>query len=254
MKPLVIAAAQSVSVAGDIKANISRHLQFMQKAADNGVQLLVFPELSLTGYERSSARQLAILPDDDVLSPLRDMAQRVGMVTVVGAPLVPSPGCDDIFIGALVLGTEGAIGVYTKQHLHPGEGAVFACGEGGSLVSVQDSRVALAICADYTHPGHVQRAAQYGAGIYAAGALITEHGYVSETKLLAGYAIEHKMAVLLANHGGSTGGWNPVGRSAIWEEDGSQVVAASGCGDLLVIARRDSNHWSGMVVAVQVRL
>lgn len=249
MKPLVIAAAQSISIAGDINANISRHLQFMRKAADNGVHLLVFPELSLTGYERSLARKLAILPDDDVLSPLRDMAQRAGMVTVVGAPLISSSSRDDIFIGALVLGTDGAIGVYAKQHLHPGEDTVFACGEGGSFVSVQDSEVALAICADYTHPGHVQRAARSGAGIYAAGALITERGYMLETELLAGYAVEHKMAVLLANHGGPTGGWNPVGRSAIWVEDGRQVVAASGCGDLLVIATRDSGRWSGMTVA-----
>ncbi|HJR33258.1 MAG TPA: nitrilase-related carbon-nitrogen hydrolase, partial [Pseudomonas sp.] len=49
MTTLTIAAAQSISVAGDLAANIARHLRFMQVAAEQGVQLLVFPELSLTG-------------------------------------------------------------------------------------------------------------------------------------------------------------------------------------------------------------
>lgn len=249
MTTLTIAAAQSISIAGDIKANISRHLQFMQKAADNGVQFLVFPELSLTGYERPLARELAIQPDDDILRPLRDLAQQAGMVTVVGVPLIAS-GRDKIFIGALVLQTDGTIGVYTKKHLHPGEDAVFTHGEGGPPVFVQDSKVALATCADYTHPSHARQAAQSGAGIYAAGALVTDHGYPSETALLAGYATEHQMLVLLANHGGATGGWSPTGRSAIWAPGGRQVVAALGLGDTLVVATRDSNHWTGTVTPV----
>lgn len=49
------AAAQSISIAGDVRANLVRHQHFMQAAAEQGVQLLVFPELSLTGYERGLA-------------------------------------------------------------------------------------------------------------------------------------------------------------------------------------------------------
>lgn len=48
MTALTLAAAQTVSIAGDVDANIARHLVFMQAAAARGVQLLVFPELSLT--------------------------------------------------------------------------------------------------------------------------------------------------------------------------------------------------------------
>ena len=59
----VFAAAQSISVAGDVQANLAHHQRFMQVAAELDVQLLVFPELSLTGYERGLAADLAVLPE-----------------------------------------------------------------------------------------------------------------------------------------------------------------------------------------------
>lgn len=49
--PLRIAAAQSTSVAGDITANMLIHTRFINAAHQAGVALLVFPELSLCGYE-----------------------------------------------------------------------------------------------------------------------------------------------------------------------------------------------------------
>ena len=46
-----VAAAQSTSVPLDVVANVRNHLRFLEAAAQHGVQWLVFPELSLTGYE-----------------------------------------------------------------------------------------------------------------------------------------------------------------------------------------------------------
>lgn len=264
MKPFTVAVAQSISIAGDVNANIVRHLAFMQAAATRGAQLLIFPELSLTGYERTLARKLAIHADDPVLNPLRNLAQQLAMVTVVGMPLIdvgvhvdadahidthpiiPLP----VFIGALVLGADRSLLVHTKQHLHAGEDAVFTAGDGGAVLDVAGYRVALAICADYTHASHAAHAAHQGAGIYAAGALLTVNGYGAETTQLAGYAHGHAMMVMLANHGGPTGGWEPVGRSAIWAEDGRQVAVAPGLGDMLVLATHHPDGWSGSVVAL----
>ena len=249
MTTLTIAAAQSISIAGDVKANISRHLRFMEEAAEYGVQFLVFPELSLTGYEIGLARELAIRTDDEVLMPLRDQAQRTGMIAIVGAPTFANES-NDVFIGALVLGNDGGPDVYTKQHLHAGEQAVFSAGRCGVTVPVRETQVALAICADIVQPLHAAQAAQSKADMYAAGVLITEKAYPVEAELLRTYAAGHNMAVLMANHGAATGGWNPVGRSAFWAEGGRLVVAAPGAGDLLVIATRDSGQWSGKVVSV----
>ncbi|MGE8097624.1 carbon-nitrogen hydrolase family protein [Pseudomonas fluorescens] len=249
MTTLTIAAAQSISVAGDLQANIAWHQHFIQVAAEQGVQLLVFPELSLTGYERGLAGQLAITPDAAVLQPLRDLARELGVTTVVGMPIRLSAN-SPVLIGALVLAADGSLGVYSKQHLHSGEEEAFAPGSGGSLLTIGDDTIALAVCADFSHASHAATAADRGAKLYAAGVLITGGGYAPDTALLQGYAGEHSMVVLMANHGGATGGWESAGRSAIWASDGSLIAAASGTGDLLVIARRNAGEWGGEVVPV----
>jgi predicted amidohydrolase len=258
MTTLNIAAAQSVSVPGNIAANIASHLDFMDLAADHGVNFLVFPELSLTGYEQSLARELAIAADDAVLDPLRDRARSRRLTAVVGMPLTGPcgmGGSHGVFIAALVLFPDGTVGVHTKKHLHPGEDAVFMAGQGGPLLSIPGADIALAICADYTHATHAASAARDGANLYAAAALVTENGYAPESEMMAGYAATHGMAVLLANHGGPSGGWNAVGRSAIWAAGGRQIAVAPGRGEVLVIAQRGSDlkqggpdAWSGRIV------
>lgn len=249
MTPLIIAAAQSTSIAGDLAGNIARHLRFIDKAAEQGVDLLVFPELSLTGYERGLAAELAMAPHDSVLQPLRDVARLTGVTAVVGVPIRLSQA-SPVLIGALVLSADGSIGVYSKQHLHPGEETVFSPGTGGEVLAMGADRVALAVCADFSHASHAAAAASSGADIYAAGVLITPNGYAADTSLLQGYAVEHEMVVLMANHGGATGGWVSAGESAIWATDGSLIAKAEGVGDLLVIARRSAGGWSGQTLAV----
>ena len=249
MTALTLAAAQSISIPGDVPANIERHLAFMRVAAEHGVQFLVFPELSLTGYEPSLAAGLAIAPEDARLAPLREMARELRLTAVVGMPIrmASEPG---VWIGALVLGADGSLAVYTTQHLHPGEDMAFVAGQGGALLEWGDDRIALAVCADFSHASHPRLAADAGANVYAAGVLISEGGYATDSALLQGYAAEHGLLVLMANHGGPSGGWACAGRSAIWAADGSLLAAVPGVGDALVIAHRESGRWAGNVVAL----
>ncbi|MDB6142365.1 MAG: putative hydrolase [Pseudomonas sp.] len=247
----ILAAAQSVSIAGDIEANIQRHLVFMKMAIEQGVGFLLFPELSLTGYERDMARELAIDPLDSRLQPLQQLARDSGMTTVVGAP-IRVPGSQQVLIAALVLGAEATPGVYTKRHLHAGEEVVFSPGTGGAAVRLDAEHISLAVCADFTHASHARQAAEAGATVYAASVLITDGGYVADTDLLAGYAAKHRMAVLMANHGGATGGWASAGRSAFWSEDGTLIGAATGTGDLLLLAERNTQGWSTRTIPVTV--
>ncbi|QEI06707.1 carbon-nitrogen hydrolase family protein [Pigmentiphaga aceris] len=249
--PLIVAAAQTISVAGDVPANIVNHLRVMQAAANHCVQLLVFPELSLTGYEPTLAHDLAILADDPRLAPMRELAQKTGMRTVIGAPLKMSveKGAG-IGIAALVLQLDGTVSVYTKQHLHPGEEKAFVPGFGGTPVLVDDAKIALAVCADATHASHADHAAQIQPAVYAVGSVITTGSYPAESAQLAGYAAQHNMAVLLANHGGPTGGWSCAGCSAVWAPGGEQVAVAPGLGEFLVIATRNDGIWSGEAIAL----
>lgn len=181
MTALTLAAAQTLSIAGDVEANIARHRVFMQAAAEQGVQLLVFPELSLTGYEPTLAADLAIAPDSPVLAPLREMARELQLTAVVGMPIRLAPQTD-VLIGALVLGADGSLAVYTKQHLHPGEDVAFAAGQGGAALQWGNDRIALAVCADFSHASHPRQAAQAGANVYAAGVLISEGGYAKTAR------------------------------------------------------------------------
>lgn len=251
MSTFTIAAAQSFSVAGDLAANIARHLRFMAVAAEQGVELLVFPELSLTGYEGQMAADLAIDPQGTVLQPLRDCARELGLTAVVGMPIRHEDSAQ-VLIGALTLAGDGSLKVYSKQHLHSGEELFYASGAGGSTLRIASATVALAVCADFSHASHAAAAAEVGADLYAAGVLIGEKGYGVDSAILQGYAQNHSMAVLMANHAGLTGGWQSAGRSAVWSENGTLVAAAPGPGELLVVARRDAGEWQGRVVPVVV--
>jgi len=245
MNDLTIAAAQSRSIKGDIAANAVLHSEFVVAAAGFGAQLVVFPELSLTGYEPDIARECAIAPEDARLDPLRRLARQHGMTVVAGAPILPATGLPHIAAFAFL--PDGTVSVYTKRHLHPGEEACFQPGAGGAALHVAGETIALAICADTTHPEHAASAAAGGATIYAAGVLITEQGYAADARLLERYAFEHRMAVLMANHSSPSGRWTPAGRSAIWRPDGRLAIAAAGAEEALVIATRQDGRWRGNV-------
>ena len=58
-----IALAQISPHLGDVRKNFDLHLQYIEKAKNKNVDLLIFPELSLTGYT------LKDLVEDVALSP-----------------------------------------------------------------------------------------------------------------------------------------------------------------------------------------
>jgi predicted amidohydrolase len=244
---LIVASAQSASDSGDISENLARHLRFGSVAAEHGVSLLVFPELSLTGYELALARSNAVDPHDSRLDSLRRLAAEARMTVVVGAPTLNDKG--DLHIGALALRPDGSVLTYTKTYLGDGEEQFFAPGRGGPMLQVKDRTVAFAICADTTHPQHPASAAALGANVYAAGVLVSEDAYARDTALLRQYSLQHKLTVLMANHAGTTGGWVSAGKSAIWSEDGGLVAASQGTEEALVIARKRGQAWEGMVLA-----
>lgn len=66
---LKIAVAQISSTKGDVSVNINLHLKAIKKAKTKDVSIIVFPELSLTGYELEIAESLAFKMDDIRLFP-----------------------------------------------------------------------------------------------------------------------------------------------------------------------------------------
>lgn len=231
-----IAAAQSTSVPLDVAANVQEHLRFVEAAADHGVQWLVFPELSLTGYELAAMPGLVLHAEHPLLAPLRQAAHRSGMAITVGAPVDSGTALPSI--GAITLRPDGQHGVYRKFHLHDGEKQFAAPGlKAVHLQSLGTASIASAICADTNIASHAAGAAQAGAHVYAAGILTSANGYAAEAPLWAGYARDHRMVVVIANYGGPSGGYVPAGKSGIWDVEGRCIAAADGVGDWLVIAR-----------------
>jgi len=243
---LRLAAAQSISLPGDVAANAAVHERFVAAAHEAAVDVLVFPELSLSGYELPRLAECQLLPDAAVLAPLRARAVGAGMTVVVGAPVASGGALPAI--GALAFHRDGSTSIYRKQHLHGDEVKYAAAGEPGVRCHAQgDESFALAICADTTHAEHAAAAAAAGASLYLAGVLVTPEGYAPDAEAWRRYAADHRMGVLIANHGGRSGNWESAGRSAFWAPGGRLVAAAAGTGSCLVIATLGRGEWSGEV-------
>ena len=82
--------------------------------------------------------------------------------------------------------------------------------------------------------------------------MITEDGYMRKAALLKNYALEHRMAVLMANHSGVTGGAVSAGKRALWSEDGQLVVASAGTEEALVVGMKQKGVWNGIVLSLRL--
>jgi predicted amidohydrolase len=240
-----IAAAQVPSIRGEIGRNIETHIAAVKAAAAMGVSVLVFPELSLTGYEPELAATQALAVDDTRLSPLSDLAQRYRMHLVVGTPLVNGNGKPGL--GAILFGPDGTRQTYAKMHLGGTERNYFAPGDKPLMFASHGQKVGLSICADSSAPSHPETYASLGATVYAAGVFLNAEWYASDAPRLAGYASRHRLLVVMANHAASVGTYTSVGRSAVWSPDGDLLAQASGDEDVLVIATYELGSWRAEV-------
>lgn len=246
VKNLRIAVAQVPSIKGDVNTNVETHLKAIVKAGDSGVSFLMFPELSLTGYEPELAKGLAFTIDDARLEPLIQAAVKYGLYIVAGAPLV----ADELpQIGALIVSPEGEVSAYSKMNLHPSEDKYFLKGETYQFVEISEQKIAIAVCADTNTSTHAQVCSEQGSQVYVAGVLITEGGYKADTEKLESYARNHGMLVAMANHNAPTGGWSPIGKSAIWSHDG-KLVTANEIQSALVIAELAGDRWIGELIEI----
>ncbi|MGL1957395.1 MAG: carbon-nitrogen hydrolase family protein [Colwellia sp.] len=246
MLDLKVAVAQVASVKGNIDENIITHLKAIEKASELGVSYIVFPELLLTGYEPEIAAHLAFSSDDQRLQPLIDSAIKNNINIGVGAPLQSN---DLPKIGLIMISQSGTIDAYEKMHLHSGEEAFFDNGKNYNLITIGNTKIANAICADTNNANHAHTCSELGAAVYVAGVLITEGGYDSDAAVMAGYANKYNMLVAMANHNRPTGNWAPIGKSAIWSSTGL-LACASENQNALVVAEKSDGHWSGQVFEI----
>jgi predicted amidohydrolase len=256
-----LAAAQTIPVRGDVEANIAQHLRLVAAAAEAGAQVIVFPELSLTGYELDLARALAFRENDDRLAPLGAAAASAAITLVVGAPVLVGAR---LHLAALILFPNGATELYTKHRLGafgesarrdgivpPPEATVFEPGDRNPLLHFGDATAALAVCADTGGEWHPGQAAARGAVAYLASMFVIPSEFDADSAKLGGYAARYAMAVVAANYGGPTGGLAAAGRSSIWSDRGDLLVRLPSEGAGVAVATRDpAGRWTAAALAL----
>ena len=240
-----LAAGQTIPILGDVSRNVADHVDMAEAAGREGAEIVVFPELSLTGYALASLEQLAMAPSDARLAPLAESASRAGLTIVAGTP-VRMAGATHI--GAVVFMPDGERRVYTKRHLGTGEERFLSAGSQDPLVPLGAHQGSVCVCADANVREHPAAAASRGSDTYLVSSLIVAKEHGKKTTILRGYATAFRMTVVFANYGGPAGDLVGAGRSAVWSDQGHQVVEAPTQGACLVLATRTQGVWSGRVV------
>ena len=228
-KSIRIGAAQFDAVAGDIAANIAAHERFIDDAGGRGVAVLVFPELSLTGYASTlldeTPARCVIDPAGPDLRPIGDACRANRIVAVVGAGVSTTAG---LGLGAIVVDRRGRVcTTYVKQHLDGREKDWFVPGTTGCLIEVDGWRLALGICYDASFPEHTRGLALEGADAYlVSGAFPLGDSDHRRSVYFPARALENTVYVAFANFVGDHDGLQYCGRSAVHGPDGHRLADA----------------------------
>jgi NAD+ synthase (glutamine-hydrolysing) len=151
--PLRIALSQMNAVVGDIAGNERTIRDAIARAREADAELVLFPELALTGYPPED-----LLLKEHFLRDARAALERIAAATTGIVALVGFPEREDDVYNALAVLSDGAVqAVYRKVHL-PNYGVFdeqryFQTGTGPALIELGDAKIGLTICEDIWEPG-----------------------------------------------------------------------------------------------------
>jgi predicted amidohydrolase len=212
-----LCAAQYEPTAGDIEKNIRTHMNLTNLAASQGADLIIFPELSLTGYEPELARGLATDQDDPRLDVFQDLSDVQDISIGVG---IPTATPTRPRISTIVFQPGKPRQTYSKQQLHSDELPFFTCGDQQIVIQVGSHALAFAICYESLQLDHAANAARLGADIYLASVAKHDRGVAQAYVHYAAIARTYSMTVLMANCLGLCDDFIGAGQSAIWNSRG----------------------------------
>jgi predicted amidohydrolase len=217
---LRVAVAQPLCVPYDVTQNAVAHAAAVRTAA---ARVVVFPELSLTGYELGAPTLTA---GDPRLCPLAEACAETGSVALAGAP-VPGEGGRP-HIGMLAVDGSGIGVAYRKLWLGEAEAGRFAPGDKPAVLEVDGWRLGLAICKDVSVPQHQVDTTALGVDAYVAGTVMSADERDLQDGRASRIAARYGMWVAIASFAGATGGGYTecAGRSGLWSADGALAAQA----------------------------
>jgi len=151
--PLRLALCQMDPTVGDIAGNEARIHAGREAAVAAGAQLVLFPELAVTGYPPED-----LLLKEHFLADARAALERLAEATHEVVALVGFPErSDDVYNACAVLADGAVQAVYRKVYL-PNYGVFdeqryFQAGSGAALIEVGDAIIGLTVCEDIWEPG-----------------------------------------------------------------------------------------------------
>jgi predicted amidohydrolase len=225
----------------DVAGNLDRLKQAAGEAGSAGADMLLCPEMFLTGYNIGSdaVSRLAEPRDGASARAVAEIARESGVAIVYGYPEL---GADDIVFNAAQLVDADGSGVanYRKTHLF-GEfdrSQFTASDAAPALVALGGWRLGMLICYDVEFPENTRALALAGADlILAPTANMVPHAVVATT-IVPARAYENQVYVAYANYCGSEGELEYCGLSCIAAPDGTDAARA-GRGEELVIGELD---------------
>lgn len=249
-----IALAQINTYLGDPDKNLEKHLFYINQASDADADLLIFPELSLTGYAlQDLASAVALRPnsDDRIFAPLLNASKKLDLV--VG--FVDEDTRHRFYITAAYLSGGEVIHLHHKVYLPTyglfDEGRFFAWGDSVRAFDTRFGRVGIAICEDFWHASPPYLLWLDGADLLIFTSASPGRGISGDEKLESAcwveqinraYASLFTNFVAHANRVGFEDGLNFWGGSTVFDPNGKLLVHGPYFEESLVQAEMDLNQ------------
>jgi len=251
---LKLALAQINTKLGVVESNLEKHLLQIEQAANEGAQLVIFPELSLTGYVlQDLVPTVAHRADtaDPVFKPLLAASQNIDIV--VG--FVEEDVRNRFYISSAYLSQGSVAHVHRKVYLPTyglfDEGRFFAWGDSTAAFDTRFGRMGMLICEDFWHVSppyllwldgadiFIFISASPGRGLSDGPQLSTVHWVES---LNRAYASSFTSFVVHCNRVGYEDGLHFSGGSTVFDPDGDLVSRAPYDQESLTTCTMDLNQ------------
>ena len=218
--PVRTLVAQTDPVLGDVAANEATAEEILSEARAIGCDLVVFPELFLTGYHIGDDAAALTAHAEAALDRLR--AATTDLVVVIGTPVASEPGIRN---AAVIIDDETLVGRYDKTHLWGDEPSIFEPGDEFPTFETHAGTIGVQICYDVEFPEVSRSLAMNGADtLVTISANMRPH--TRDQELYHGVrALENGCPHVLCNRVGEERGVDFFGESGIVTHRGRRILA-----------------------------